>query len=253
MELISKVMEVYENYQQLNREEAVKPLENTTIIRRKIEVFNIYKDYLKGKNKFLDWGCKSGIVGYTIRHYLGDNLAEIHGCDIQIGKYQEFIERASLIYTPLKHPYQLPYGDNYFDVVIGNGVLEHVANDSESLKEIYRILKNDGYFIITFLPNHLSYTEFFNRVLRNGGHRRRYSLKQSEQMLLHSGFLPIKLGYHQVFPSLASLSAPVGMKERTLSSLIDRMYDLNKYAEKLWPIYKFSANIFAIAQKKASL
>jgi hypothetical protein len=44
MELMSKVMEVYENYQQLNREEAVKPLENKTIIRRKIEAFNLYQD-----------------------------------------------------------------------------------------------------------------------------------------------------------------------------------------------------------------
>jgi 2-C-methyl-D-erythritol 4-phosphate cytidylyltransferase len=41
---MSKVMEVYENYQQLNREEAVKPLENKTIIRRKIEAFNLYQD-----------------------------------------------------------------------------------------------------------------------------------------------------------------------------------------------------------------
>jgi len=51
--------------------------------------------------------------------------------------------------------------------VMGSGVLEHVPNDSESLKELYRIIRPGGYFIMTMLPNQYSYTEWLNRRLRN--------------------------------------------------------------------------------------
>ena len=54
-----------------------------------------------------------------------------------------------------------------------------MPNDYESLKELHRIIDNNGYLVITFLPNNLSYTEFIARKFRNGkaAHRRRYSIK----------------------------------------------------------------------------
>jgi len=38
---------------------------------------------------------------------------------------------------------KLPFSDNYFDAVIGNGVLHHLNIDI-AVKEIHRVLKNDG-------------------------------------------------------------------------------------------------------------
>ena len=46
----------------------------------------------------------------------------------------------------------LPDETGSFDFVLSNGVLEHVANEYESMKEIYRVLKTGGIFAITFLP-----------------------------------------------------------------------------------------------------
>lgn len=43
---------------------------------------------------------------------------------------------------------EIPFTDNYFDVIICNHVLEHVTDDQKALKEIYRTLKRGGTAIL---------------------------------------------------------------------------------------------------------
>jgi SAM-dependent methyltransferase len=43
---------------------------------------------------------------------------------------------------------QLTYGDNEFDVVIANHVLEHINNDRKAMQEIFRVLKSKGRAIL---------------------------------------------------------------------------------------------------------
>ena len=49
--------------------------------------------------------------------------------------------------------YQLPYEDNFFDLIICSEVLEHLDDYHAALKEIYRVLKPAG----KFLPSVPSY------------------------------------------------------------------------------------------------
>lgn len=42
----------------------------------------------------------------------------------------------------------IPYEDNYFDLIICNHVLEHVLNDFDAMKELFRVLKNNGMAIL---------------------------------------------------------------------------------------------------------
>lgn len=248
MQLVEKIVQVYEEYALVNDDKDIAELANIIPIKRKVEAFNLYKEYLKGNSRFLDWGCKDGHDGFMIKSHLEEPV-EIHGCDIRKGKYSIFIEKTNLNYTQLNHYYKLPYEDNYFDVVIGNGVLEHAANDSESLKELYRILKPGGYLIITFLPNKLSYTEFISRLIKYGAHRRIYSLKEIKRILLRKGFLPVEWGYHQVVPSLVSKSKIE--KIRFLYPIINILFQANKYLDKMPLINKFAANIYVISQKRS--
>jgi ubiquinone/menaquinone biosynthesis C-methylase UbiE len=47
---------------------------------------------------------------------------------------------------------EMPFADGYFDVVIVNEVLEHIADQDAALREIYRVLKPGGKFLL-FCPN----------------------------------------------------------------------------------------------------
>lgn len=44
--------------------------------------------------------------------------------------------------------HQIPFGENHFDVVLCNHVLEHVQDDIKAMSEIRRVLKPDGWAIL---------------------------------------------------------------------------------------------------------
>ena len=235
---------------------------NPLVIKRKINSFLLYEPYLENASNILDWGCGDSVVSLMIRETHENQNIKISGCDIfdsQERCNSPLFKSARLTYSPLTHPYQLPYEDSSFDTVIGNGVLEHAANDFESLKELYRVLENDGFFIITFLPNHYSYTEFINEFFyrfiskKHIFHRRRYRLKEIKSMLLHSGFEPISSGYHQVIPSLTSVQRLHPKLFKLLFPLVQWLMSADLLLQKVWPINQFASNIFVIAQKRQYL
>ena len=56
------------------------------------------------------------------------------------------------LYSPLADVkmdiHNIPFGDNHFDLVLCNHVLEHVEDDILALKEIRRVLKKNGFGIV---------------------------------------------------------------------------------------------------------
>lgn len=42
----------------------------------------------------------------------------------------------------------MPFGENEFDIVMANHVLEHIPDENKAFSEIYRILKNGGWCIL---------------------------------------------------------------------------------------------------------
>ncbi len=220
---------------------------NTAVIRRQVSIFERCKDSIEGAQRILDWGCRHAADACLVRLLRGGDV-ELHGCDVDPPKYKAFYDFAGLKYAQLTHPYRLPYENNSFDAVIGSGVLEHVPIDSESLKELYRIIRPEGRLIVTMLPNRYSYTEWLNRRLHNPHHLRMYSLEEARHMFIHHGFLPIHSGYHQVLPSLSSLNS--GVFDHPLANkFVESVFHLNGTLEKLWPIRKFSTNIFVVGRK----
>lgn len=71
----------------------------------------------------------------------------------------------------------IPFENNYFDIIYSNQVFEHVRYPEPLLKEIYRVLKTDGYFIgsVSYLePYHSfsfwNYTPYgFKEILASAG------------------------------------------------------------------------------------
>ncbi len=99
--------------------------------------------------KLLDMGCGDGA---NLR-WLGDYAEEVHGCDANLLR----LRRCQAIARPdtrlcLADIHELPYEDDYFDVVFLNHVLEHVPDDVGALRSVRRVLKQDGLLILG-VPN----------------------------------------------------------------------------------------------------
>jgi SAM-dependent methyltransferase len=224
---------------------------NRAAIRRHIQAFKKYQKFIPGQGKVLDWGCNHALDACLIKMALDKNT-DIYGCDVgETGKYEIFHQFANLNYTRISHIYKLPYPDNYFDAVVGSGVLEHVPNDQESLKEIYRILKPYGHFIVTFLPNSYSYIEFRSRALGLSQHLRLYSLGGLKKIFLHSGFWPVKSGYHGFLPTLSS---GIAIPNRVLMDrYMENFHKFDTILEQIWGLRRFSQNIFIVGKKMLSM
>ena len=220
---------------------------NLAVIRRQVSIFERCQSFLKEAQAVLDWGCRHAADACLVRMLRGDEV-ELHGCDVDAGGYHAFYDFARLKYSQIAHPWLLPYKDNSFDAVIGSGVLEHVPNDFESLKELYRIIRPNGYFIMTMLPNKCSYTEWLNRRLKNPHHLRRYSLVEAKHMFMHSGFLPVSLGYHQMIPTLSSPKGGI-FDLAVANKLVEKSFVLNSFVERIWPVNVLSTNIFIVGKK----
>lgn len=84
--------------------------------------------------------------------------------------YKRFRKQKNLDYTTtdLNSPLadvkadicNLPFEDNEFDVILCNHVLEHIPNDSQAMKELYRVLKPSGMGIFQ-IPQDLSREKTF--------------------------------------------------------------------------------------------
>lgn len=195
----------------------------------------------------LDWGCRHGVFGWLARRDRGGSLG-LWGCDIcPPEQYAHFHAASGLQYHALTHAWQLPYADASFDVVLAGGTLEHVANDGESLTELWRVLKPGGRLALTHLPNAASISEWFSRRFAPAqAHPRRYRLMPMRQRLLHHGFMPLRWGFHQWLPA----AVPDAERRPRLSRFLERGYSMNGVLERLWPLNRLSTTLWIVAEKR---
>jgi SAM-dependent methyltransferase len=214
----------------------------------RLNAYEIYRGYLG--ERILDWGCKFAVDSCMVR--FDHPKAQIYGCDL-IGpeQYRTFHDYARVEYTQLTDAVKIPYESGTFDTVISGGVLEHVPNDAESMKEIWRVLEPGGYFVITYLPNRFSYTEFLHRLLDSYYHLRLYGMREIRELLLHSGFLPVVARYHQMMPT--QLLGVPGREHPLTKKLMMALWRGNGLLEKIWPLNRLSTNLLVVAEKRARL
>ena len=169
-------------------------------IANRVRTFHWYRPFLPQAGQVLDWGCQHAPDSCLMRAWYGDRF-ELFSCDFPGGaRHRVFHTFAATTFAPLSDNDRLPYANQFFDAVIGSGVLEHAARDGESLRELYRVLKPGGVLIVTYLPNRLSINEWLRRVVwRRDFHRRLYGLCATQEMLKRHGFYPLAARYHTFF------------------------------------------------------
>ncbi|EKD57107.1 MAG: type 11 methyltransferase [uncultured bacterium] len=138
-----------------------KPINRLVVITR---LFNKYLNYLWLKSaeqnnrilisrinranfaKVLDIGCDSGKL--IIERVQNIRKPEIYGIDIRSEAVSS--SRKLGIRTKKGNAEKgLPFHSNFFDIVSANQIIEHLVNVDRFASEIYRVLKPNGYLILS--------------------------------------------------------------------------------------------------------
>jgi len=98
----------------------------------------------------LDIGCGIGAYVDKFRSLGGHAF----GVDADAEKLVEARHSKRLQLLAVSVSETLPFPDDYFDVVVLHEVIEHVADDSQTIREAYRVVHREGR-IIVFAPNRL--------------------------------------------------------------------------------------------------
>ena len=132
---------------------------------------------IKSGQNYLEIGCGSGAVArYVFKKY----KLNVTGTDID--KDQILLARRDS--THIKNitfleadATNLPFKDKSFDIVLSVNVLHHISNWMDALKEINRVLRSNGYFILEdlFFPE---WTKKFGKILA----RRAYGITTIDSM-----------------------------------------------------------------------
>ena len=99
------------------------------------------------KGKILDIGCGN------CRNLLPFKHLDCYGIDFSremLEQAKKFSQKNNLkVKLKLSSAEKLPFKNNYFDYVLAIAVLHHLKNPETAVKEIHRVLKNNGEVYIT--------------------------------------------------------------------------------------------------------
>lgn len=136
-----------------------------------------------------DIGCGWGLTSVMLS-FLRKDL-EIYAIDINPHPYGincwKKMKKYNIKFL-VKNAEHTKFKNNTFDVAISFGLMEHVRNKPKFLKEVHRILKNNGLFFIFNLPNRHSINEFMAKKLGIWHHECKFSLREVNNMLSTYGF-----------------------------------------------------------------
>jgi ubiquinone/menaquinone biosynthesis C-methylase UbiE len=124
---------------------------NYNFLIRKRHVLDLFD---KKRGRFLDAGCGTGDFLPDLAARGGDVYALDFASEM-IDKARERMEQAapgSPIQFYVGDVTSLPFESNFFDAIIGVGLVEYLADLDAGLREMHRVLKPGGIFIVT-VPN----------------------------------------------------------------------------------------------------
>lgn len=200
----------------------------------------------------LDAGCGTGVVSKELAR-----LGKVVGVDslLEALKFYKFRGLSGI----LSDITGLPFPDNTFDFAIASDVLEHIYDDLKALNELKRVVKGDGYIIVTVPAHQFLYSA--HDIALN--HFRRYTKRSFLQLLAQCGLSIHKFSYTNFFILPFVFIARMVQKivrpnlSRTNTGKVPKAVN-----EILYKLYKFEAvwirkhefftgvSLFAVLKKK---
>jgi SAM-dependent methyltransferase len=96
----------------------------------------------------LDIGCGLGMYTAAFLRY----SPHVYGVEVELERARQAIDRTAGVAQAVGEA--LPFASNTFDVVFNHEVLEHVADDRQTVSEAVRVTRPGGH-VVTFVPNRL--------------------------------------------------------------------------------------------------
>jgi len=187
--------------------------------------------------RLLDCGCGDG--RFTARLARRAGVSESYGIECVDQRVEEASGRGIIVTkADLNDP--LPYEDGFFDIVHANQIIEHLINTDLFLRETKRVLRPDGYAILSTnnlaswhnvfslalgmqpMPMHVSNEALVGNAFdpRRGerhpfegdAHKRIFSYRGLRELCLYHGFEIDGLktaGYYPLPPGLARLACKI--------------------------------------------
>jgi SAM-dependent methyltransferase len=205
-----------------------------------------------GDIKVLDIGCGRGLMLNAL-----ENIGQPFGMDmsdeaINFSKeiFKGRVEKGVL-------PDQIPYEEDFFDLITVLDVIEHVDRDIDSLKAIRSRLVSGGKAVIT-VPAYMFLWSSFDEL---NEHKRRYTLSELNSKLVQAGFTVEKISYFNtlLFPAVFVVrmlnnllkrdgASDVDMPSRPLNYILEKIFGIEKYLLRFVSL-PFGVSILAVVRK----
>ncbi len=104
-------------------------------------------NHLPDKLRILDLGCGQGHI--TSKIHTNFPNSEVLGLDYSVSAIEYAVTHYPNIEFAVGNAYNLPYSENYFDIVVCNNIWEHVPDPLRLLDEIKRVIKPERYLIVS--------------------------------------------------------------------------------------------------------
>ena len=220
-----------------------------------------YIRFLPSK-KFLEIGCHTGLF---INKLAIDKSLKITGSEIYF-KGISYIKKMPNIEIIQYDVTQGVLPEKY-DMVGSFDVLEHIDNDTDAMCNIYHMLNNNGYFILT-VPQYMFLWSKHDEINK---HKRRYSKQELLEKLRLQGFDIVFCSsfFFTLFPLMliSRLVDRCSRKEKTFNSnlkniinfplwvnwLFDKIMRIDETLISAGISLPFGGSLLVIAQKKGSV
>lgn len=199
----------------------------------------------------LEIGCGTG----GNLNFLGE-LGKVFGSDISFDALKLCGSKDTLIVSDALY---IPFKDGAFSLVAVLDVLEHLPEPEKCLMQIHRVLKSDGWVVLTVPAFQFLYSPYADH-----GHKKRYLRNEIADMVESAGFELEKLSYFNsiLFPlmvlerlmeKLKRSGDPIEITFKKLPCFLNTIFTLIFTAEKFLLSkmnLPFGGSIVCIAKKR---